>query len=338
MVMPEVIREDSRNGAVRVWPGPVTTLSVHPMNRVLFNPLRNANPFFHLMESLWMLAGRNDLPWLAQYNKQMATYSDDGGQTQPAAYGFRWREYFGIDQIDAIVQELKVNPGTRRCVLSMWNPGGERDNDILVGVSDLYAAINGSKDVPCNTQCFFTLRDGALHMAVTCRSNDLLWGAHGANAVHFSILLEYIAARVGVAVGTMTQFSWNYHLYEGVLKHDIMDVKLAAQVAYETGHVKPTPIFSTDTMDQFEEDLPVLLEHLKARNTISHNRRFETAPRLRHKFLREVAEPMARVWDYYRVGDLFSACQLCHSIDGGKDGDWKLAATQYMRRAFDKHQ
>jgi hypothetical protein len=35
-------------------------------------------------------------------------------------------------------------------------------------------------------------------MTVTNRSNDLCWGMLGANYVHFTILQEYLAARLGV--------------------------------------------------------------------------------------------------------------------------------------------
>ena len=190
------IREESRNGGVTVWDGPVVTHTLEPMNRVLFSPLRNANPFFHLFESLWMLGGRNDLPWVAQFNSQMKAYSDDGGATQPAAYGHRWRGYFCYDQLAVIIAELRENPGSRRCVLAMWDPG-MRDHHVLdhdrgpryPNSADLLSAVAGSSDVPCNTECYFTIRDDLLYMSVQCRSNDLLWGAHGANAVHFSILL-----------------------------------------------------------------------------------------------------------------------------------------------------
>lgn len=43
--------QDSRNGRVVSMPCPVTTVYSKPTERVLFWDLRNANPFFHLMES-----------------------------------------------------------------------------------------------------------------------------------------------------------------------------------------------------------------------------------------------------------------------------------------------
>ena len=38
-------------------PGPVSTIYDNPTERVLFDATRDANPFFHLIESLWILGG-----------------------------------------------------------------------------------------------------------------------------------------------------------------------------------------------------------------------------------------------------------------------------------------
>ena len=52
---------DSRNGRVIVLDEPVLMTYSHPCERVLFNQARDCNPFFHVYEALWMLAGRNDV-------------------------------------------------------------------------------------------------------------------------------------------------------------------------------------------------------------------------------------------------------------------------------------
>ena len=72
------VEEPSRNGPVLACPEPCIITYHKPAERVVFSPIRDANPFFHLMESLWMLAGRNDLAWPVQFNKRFKEYSDDG--------------------------------------------------------------------------------------------------------------------------------------------------------------------------------------------------------------------------------------------------------------------
>ena len=56
---------------------------------------------------------------------------------------------------------------------------------------------NESKDLPCNTHVYFSIREGFLDMTVCNRSNDLIWGCCGANAVHMSFLQEYVATMWG---------------------------------------------------------------------------------------------------------------------------------------------
>ncbi|WP_217469305.1 thymidylate synthase, partial [Staphylococcus aureus] len=67
-----------------------------------------------------MLAGRNDVAFVSGYVARMATFSDDG-QTFHGAYGYRWRQHFGFDQLNAVVKALKANPDDRRCVVQMWS-------------------------------------------------------------------------------------------------------------------------------------------------------------------------------------------------------------------------
>ena len=46
-------------------PAPVVTEYSRPLERVLLNQVRDANPFFHFMESMWILAGRRDVKFLS---------------------------------------------------------------------------------------------------------------------------------------------------------------------------------------------------------------------------------------------------------------------------------
>ena len=207
------IERDSRNGPVLVAPCPVTTVFEQPCERVVFWPARDGNPFFHLYESLWMLAGRNDVAPLVRYVKNAVDYSDDG-KILHGAYGHRWRNWFAdwsksdgqgpnakLDQLELIAIELKENPESRRCVLQMWD-----------GQYDLGRS---GKDLPCNTIATFQRGfDGKLNLVVFCRSNDIVWGLFGANCVQFSMLLEYMALWIGCPVGTYSQVSVNFHAYD----------------------------------------------------------------------------------------------------------------------------
>lgn len=198
LLLDQGIAMQSRVGSVLRVPEPVTTVYAKPCERVLFSAKRDANPFFHLMESLWMLAGRDDVASLVKYNARMAEFSDDGTVLH-GAYGARWRHHFGKDQLLRIIELLRANPEDRRIVLQMWD-----------ATTDLGKQ---GKDFPCNTQVYFAVVAGALDATVMCRSNDVVWGAYGANAVQFSVLLEFVAYGAGLPVGRMWQISNNYHVY-----------------------------------------------------------------------------------------------------------------------------
>lgn len=220
------IKEDSRNGPVLVAPGPVTTVYSNPWERVLICPERDANPFFHLMEAIWMLAGRRDVAFVQQFNSRIGKYSDDAVNLH-GAYGYRWRTWFGYDQLSAVAEELRRDPNTRRAVLTMWDAGEHNYPEMsdaacngdsrLEPTGDSAIAKQGGKDVPCNTHIYFDVRGGKLNMTVCCRSNDIWWGAYGANAVHFSVLQELMAVWCGVQMGVYRQVSNNYHLYTAVV-------------------------------------------------------------------------------------------------------------------------
>lgn len=224
----------SRNGPVLVAPGPVATEYSHPSEKVLFWPERDANPAFHLYESLWMLSGRQDVAPLAHYVKRILDYSDDG-KILHDAYGYRWRNKW-TDQLMIIIKRLRENPEDRRCVLQMWNTKDDLDNP--------------GRAVPCNlTATFQRDIEGNLDLVVFNRSNDIIWGAYGANAVQFGTLLEYMALKIGCPVGTYTQISINWHAYLDTLeklRHFQRETSglLAGQLAnpYVEGDVKICPM------------------------------------------------------------------------------------------------
>src|SRR5678816_542793 len=124
--------ESSRAGEVRVWPCPVTTVYERPTERVLFDPKRDANPFFHLFEALWMLSGRQDATWLDRFVKDFSSRFTEEDGTQHGAYGHRWRNAFGFDQLHHVVNTLRSDPTSRQCVIQMWD-AREANRTVLAG-------------------------------------------------------------------------------------------------------------------------------------------------------------------------------------------------------------
>lgn len=292
-------RQQSRNGEVLVYPGPVMTEYDLPMERVLFEPRRDANPVFHLMESIWMLAGRQDVQWLLPFNSQFGKYAEDDGLVW-GAYGHRWRSHFGIDQIKGVIKELTEHPESRRAVMAMWSPEWD---------------LNQSKrDLPCNTHIYFDMIGGRLNMTVCCRSNDMLWGAYGANAVHMSMLQELIAHALFCEMGVYRQFSNNFHLYTD---NQMAQEMLASPPAYEwpdpyDSKVCWVPLVSSDeTWLDLVADCELMVMGYRA---------FRTA------FFQTVALPL---YDLYLERKSGAAITVPDDL---KQTDWGLAFHEWVER------
>ena len=181
------------------WPGVFITEYTDPTRNVLFDPVRDANPFFHFLESMWILAGRRDVAFLKWVLPTVAQYSDDQVKFH-GAYGYRLRKALGFDQVESAIEVLHKRPTSRQVVMQIWNSKLDLDGN--------------TNDVPCNDLVMCKIRNGALNITVNNRSNDAIWGAYGANAVQFSMLQMYMAARLGVKVGRYTQVSDSMHVYQ----------------------------------------------------------------------------------------------------------------------------
>lgn len=399
----KVVRKESRNGPVLTVEEPIMLSYSQPKERVLFNQSRDANPFFHLYESLWMLAGRNDVEPLAYYASNMRNYSDDR-ETLNGAYGYRWKhsqvpdhqnwdDGDGVNQLDIIVEHLKADPNSRRAVLQMWNVeddllkiGGEKcrecngtgywrykDNEdgtpnysdsAACGVCKGYPDRVSSKDVCCNLSVMFSIREernweGEHHMAmplpskryldmtVTNRSNDLIWGCLGANYVHFSVLQEYMAARLGVGVGVYNQFSNNLHVYlndvwqpEAFLGDAPPDfysgivggypITQRLEEGYDPGYCycwekgEYVPLVNNPEVFELELKSVVGNGYGGIRETVGRTNYLEP-------FFETVAKPMFCAFEAYKVKDWEAAFEWVNKIVAS---DWKMGAKNWIAKRF----
>ena len=167
--------------------------------------LRRASLPAQIAETMWILAGRNDVEWLSYYLPRAVEFSDDG-ETWRGGYGPRIRHfsYGEVDQLDYVVRELRANPTSRRAVIGIW----DADVDVCPAGAEPW------KDVPCNDFISFQSRLGELHAHVFVRSNDLMWGWSGINAFEWSVLQEVIAGILGIEVGTLTFSISSLHAYD----------------------------------------------------------------------------------------------------------------------------
>lgn len=289
--------ERTRNGPAMVMPAPSFFTLRDPTRRVLDDKVRNANPFFHMMEFIWMMSGSNQVEWLLQFNKRMGTYADQG--TLVAAYGYRWRKPWG-DQVARVIEILKNDPSSRQAVIQMWEPG-----------LDLHCAY---KDKACNTQLLFRYHGGALDMLVVNRSNDFVWGALGANIVHLTMLHELIAHFAGLPLGTYSVISNNLHMYTEMPNYESIANTHVADEIYKL--CSPSPLFREDDVyEGFIQD---------CENFVAGNLAQLYAP----GWLATVALPVYVAWKVRdnREHALESLATISTHLD------WRYACSHYLTR------
>lgn len=306
----DVIESKPRGQRRHQYPVPISSMYNHPTERVLFSSVRDCNPYFHFMESLWILAGRNDVKWLEQWLASIKDYSDDG-VTFHGAYGARLKR---VGQMSRVIQRLQEEKDTTRAVLAIYD--AELDSGYM------------GKDMPCNCTVMLGIQKGRLNLTVCNRSNDMVWGAYGANVVQFSMLQEYIAGMVGCDVGWYIQISNNAHIYPDneatqrvmeVQGYDIMRQDYYSKEDQDIYKVEPYPIGVRDNPMVWNMDLINFMNN--------------SSSKFHCEFFREVAHPMRLSHIAYRNKHYHTA--MLHASDIIAE-DWKLACLQWLQRREDK--
>jgi hypothetical protein len=175
-----------------------------------------------------------------------------------------------------------------------------------------------------------------LDLTVTNRSNDLIWGLLGANYVCFSILQEYMAARLGVGVGHYHHFTNNLHLYCD--RGDWQPTELLAdrqQDWYAVGAIRErgstTNTFPLIRDSQlFEQELSLIVDHFDGMIKEADPRIDEVS----EPFLKCVAGPMLRAYELHRLyKESETALRMCDLIEAD---DWKIACRNWLQRRLDR--
>jgi thymidylate synthase len=326
---PEVRQVKTRQGGfVYEAAEPVTTVYRVPVFRVLFDETRDAHPFFHLMEAMWVLAGRDDVDFLAYWLKNIRQFSDNG-RTFYGSYGARLRP--GLAEA---VRMLTKDPESRRVFLPIYEP---RD----LGADSL--------DIPCNLGAAASCREGYLSLTVFNRSNDMIWGAYGANAVQFSFVQEYLAAAIGAWPGAYRQVSNSFHVYP-----DVFNKVAGLGLSFLGEPARLDPYQSPDAASRFPilrqrvgtaTHLPLVgigegpfgspspgFEDLEADLQRLYSLPAEEVGSTRWSslFFQMAVAPMARAFGQYRLGDYEAAREI---ITGEcQAADWAAAADAWLAR------
>lgn len=125
--------------------------------------IRKTWPKSAAAEVAWFLQGRKEVDFIRGYAPLWDKFVEDDGRTVAGAYGYRWRNHFGRDQVADAISALAANPSDRRIFISAWDPGSDG-----LGLP--------SKNVPCPVGFTLSITDGRLNSTLLIRSSDLFVG------------------------------------------------------------------------------------------------------------------------------------------------------------------
>lgn len=154
-----------------------------------------------IYELLWFLRGDTNVHYLQEHGVRIWNeWAGPDGELGPI-YGYQWRswpDYNGgtIDQIAAVVSQLKTNPDSRRMIVCAWN----------------VAEVERMALPPCHTLFQFYVADGRLSLQLYQRSADTFLGVPF-NIASYALLLQMMAQVTGLSAGEFIHTTGDTHLY-----------------------------------------------------------------------------------------------------------------------------
>jgi thymidylate synthase len=155
-----------------------------------------------IYELLWFLKGDTNIKYLSENGVRIwDEWADENGDLGPV-YGKQWRSWQGadgkvVDQISDLIQQIKVNPDSRRLIVSAWN----------------VAELTDMKLMPCHCLFQFYVANGKLNCQLYQRSADVFLGVPF-NIASYALLTMMIAQVCGLEPGEFIHSFGDVHLYK----------------------------------------------------------------------------------------------------------------------------
>ncbi len=154
-----------------------------------------------IYELLWFLNGDTNIRYLNENGVRIwDEWADEDGSLGPV-YGAQWRNWQAadgrnIDQISQIIEQIRINPESRRLIVSSWN----------VGEIPLMALP------PCHALFQFYIVNKRLSCQLYQRSADVFLGVPF-NIASYALLTMMVAQVTGLSVGDFVHTFGDVHLY-----------------------------------------------------------------------------------------------------------------------------
>jgi thymidylate synthase len=153
-------------------------------------------------ELLWFLRGESNVKWLQDHGVTIwDEWAAPDGDLGPV-YGVQWRAWptpdgGHVDQIAAVLEQLRTDPDSRRMVVSAWNVGD----------------IPQMALPPCHAFFQFYVAGERLSCHIYQRSADLFLGVPF-NIASYALLTHMVAQQVGLGLGELIWTGGDCHIYD----------------------------------------------------------------------------------------------------------------------------
>jgi thymidylate synthase len=154
-----------------------------------------------IYELLWMLNGHTNVRYLQENGVRIGNeWANDEGELGPV-YGHQWRSWdtadgSTVDQIKDVMEQIKMNPDSRRLIVNSWNVG-EIDKMALP---------------PCHCFFQFYVADGKLSCQLYQRSADIFLGVPF-NIASYALLTMMMAQACDLQPGEFVHTLGDAHIY-----------------------------------------------------------------------------------------------------------------------------
>lgn len=162
-------------------------------------------------ELLWFLKGTTNIAYLKENGVRIWNeWADKNGDLGPV-YGHQWRNWNseGLDQIQEVINTLKINPNSRRMLISAWNPSVLPDTKVSFSEN---VANNKAALPPCHAFFQFYVSNNKLSCQLYQRSADVFLGVPF-NIASYSLLTMMIAQVCGYEAGDFIHTFGDAHIY-----------------------------------------------------------------------------------------------------------------------------
>ncbi|MFM2138400.1 MAG: hypothetical protein RJA57_707, partial [Bacteroidota bacterium] len=177
-------------------------------------------------ELLWFLRGETNTSYLKEHGVRIwDEWADERGELGPV-YGKQWRRWEGrdgrvVDQVSALVDQIRTNPDSRRLIVSAWNVSDLPDMALM----------------PCHALFQFYVAQGRLSCQLYQRSADVFLGVPF-NIASYSLLTLMIAQVCGLRPGAFVHTFGDVHIYHNHMEQVRLQL---SRTPYPLPHMKLNP-------------------------------------------------------------------------------------------------